>query len=382
MSEVITLCQNLVRYESVEPHITEIFSFIANYLKNCGFEVEEIICSSDNQEKSLPALYAHIGSGKKHLLFNGHLDVVPAGDINKWNYSPFDGKISDGKIFGRGIADMKGGIAAFICAVKEVITQDFSDGKISILLASDEETASVNTTQKALKYLAQKGEKFDFAIVGEPSNPKEIGEEIKIGRRGDIVIRLTSYGTQGHTAYPHLADNPIHHLLDLLHKLTNIKFDDGNDFFAPTNMQITTIDVGNNASNIIPEKAVAQIDIRFNSEQNSEKIINQIKKEINNTQGQFTLETEVIGESFLSPQNHDVMILKKNISDLCQIQPVLSTSGGTSDARFIYKYCPVVEFGLTNATIHKINECERIENIEKLQKIYQAFLVDYFNLKI
>ena len=249
-----------------------------------------------------------------------------------------------------------------------------------MLLSTDEEEPVVNTTQKALEILAERGEKFDFALVGEPSNPEKIGEEIKIGRRGDVILRLTSYGVQGHTAYPHLADNPIHHLVNLLARIQNDVLDNGNDFFSPSSMQVTTFDVGNAASNVIPEKAFAQIDVRFNSEQTSQKIIERVRHHIKETDGHFELSYEVVGESFLSPVTSEIELLKDVIREICQCETVYSTSGGTSDARFVRQYCPVVEFGLTNATIHKIDERESVANLICLQNIYQKFVTAYFTL--
>ena len=275
---------------------------------------------------------------------------------------------------------MKGGVAAFAVAVSSLASEKNLNGRVSLLLSTDEEEPVVNTTQKALEILAARGEKFDFALVGEPSNPEKIGEEIKIGRRGDVILRLTSYGVQGHTAYPHLADNPIHHLVNLLARIQNDVLDKGNDFFSPSSMQVTTFDVGNAASNVIPEKAFAQIDVRFNSEQTSQKIIERVRHHIKETDGHFELSYEVVGESFLSPVTSEIELLKDVIREICQCETVYSTSGGTSDARFVRQYCPVVEFGLTNATIHKIDERESVANLICLQNIYQKFVTAYFTL--
>ncbi len=381
MSELIDLCKKLVCFESVENNTDGVFDFMQTYLQKAGFSVELIYCSSEDGQKSLPALYASIGQGKKHFLFSGHLDVVPAGDSSKWRFSPFAAEIADGVLYGRGIADMKGGVAAFVIAVIDFIKARNFDGQISLLLASDEETASIETTKKTLEILARRGEKFDFSLVGEPSNPNKLGEEIKIGRRGDVVLNITSFGVQGHTAYPHLAENPIHHLLELLNKLKNHKFDVGNEFFGPSTLQITTIDVGNKASNMIPEKAFAQIDVRFNSEQTAQKIISKVQEYIAKTEGRFELKAEIIGEAFLSPKDDNVEKLCAIITEVCGITPEYSTGGGTSDARFVAKYCPVVEFGLTNATIHKLNECEKTEYIEKLKIVYEKFLNSFFDVR-
>lgn len=378
MFEVLKLSSQLVRCGGVGTDIAAVVSMMKKYLDDHGFKTEIIDCY--NEKAKMPALYATIGTGKKHLLFNGHLDVVPAGDAALWSYPPFEAEIHDDVLYGRGIADMKGGVAAFAVAVSSLASEKKLNGRVSLLLSTDEEEPVVNTTQKALEILAERGEKFDFALVGEPSNPEKIGEEIKIGRRGDVILRLTSYGVQGHTAYPHLADNPIHHLVNLLARIQNDVLDNGNDFFSPSSMQVTTFDVGNAASNVIPEKAFAQIDVRFNSEQTSQKIIERVRHHIKETDGHFELSYEVVGESFLSPVTSEIELLKDVIREICQCETVYSTSGGTSDARFVRQYCPVVEFGLTNATIHKIDERESVANLICLQNIYQKFVTAYFTL--
>ena len=378
MFEVLKLSSQLVRCGGVGTDIAAVVSMMKKYLDDHGFKTEIIDCY--NEKAKMPALYATIGTGKKHLLFNGHLDVVPAGDAALWSYPPFEAEIHDDVLYGRGIADMKGGVAAFAVAVSSLASEKKLNGRVSLLLSTDEEEPVVNTTQKALEILAERGEKFDFALVGEPSNPEKIGEEIKIGRRGDVILRLTSYGVQGHTAYPHLADNPIHHLVNLLARIQNDVLDNGNDFFSPSSMQVTTFDVGNAASNVIPEKAFAQIDVRFNSEQTSQKIIERVRHHIKETDGHFELSYEVVGESFLSPVTSEIELLKDVIREICQCETVYSTFGGTSDARFVRQYCPVVEFGLTNATIHKIDERESVANLICLQNIYQKFVTAYFTL--
>ncbi len=377
MSEVLDLCMALVRGGGVGSDVAGAVAVMKKYLDERGFATELLDCRGEDG-RVMSALYATIGSGARHLLFNGHLDVVPAGDERLWRCPPFAAEIHDGVLFGRGISDMKGGAAAFAAAVSKLATAGKLNGRVSLLLSTDEEEPVVNATQKALEILIARGEEFDFALVGEPSNPHELGEEIKIGRRGDVILRLTSYGVQGHTAYPQLADNPIHHLVSLLTVLQADKLDHGNDYFGPSTLQVTTFDVGNPASNVIPEKAFAQIDIRFNSEQTSQKIIDRVKRRIAAAQGRFELKAEVVGESFLSPVTAETELLKKIVGEVCGREPVYSTSGGTSDARFVCRYCPVAEFGLTNATIHKVNECETIANIEKLEEIYQKFVSAYF----
>lgn len=369
MSEVLDLCVELVRRRAVD----DAMGFMRAYLAQNGFVTEIINCKAADG-KSLPALYATAGSGGRHLLFNGHLDVVPSGDADLWQYPPFAAEIHDGFLYGRGVADMKGGAAAFAAAAAEMLRGGLQEGRLSLLFSTDEEEPLVDTTEKALAFLTARGEKFDFALVGEPSNPQQLGEEIKIGRRGDVVLRLICNGKQGHTAYPHLADNPVHHLTALLTAVLSDRLDEGNAYFDPSTVQVTTFDVGNTASNVIPAQARAQLDIRFNNEQTSQKIIERMKRHMKASAGRFELESEVVGESFLSPVTAEVDLLKQIVTEICGREPVYSTSGGTSDARFVRRYCPVVEFGLTNSTIHQVNERESLAYIEGLEKIYRRFI--------
>lgn len=377
MSDTISLCQKLVQFKSDENNNSEALAFLASYLRNLGFRTR-ILKYTNADGNEVENLHAEIGEGKKNLLYVGHMDVVPAGDIKAWTYPPFAAVIKDGVLYGRGIADMKGGTACFASACKEFLADNKFDGSITFIISGDEEEPLVNGTLKMLEQLTAEGKKYDFCLVGEPSNPNNIGDEIKVGRRGDVVLRITSHGKQGHTAYPHLAVNPIHNLVALLDKMQKDKLDNGNEFFEPSTMQITTFDVGNKASNVVPAKAFAQIDIRFNSNHTSKSIIEWAKKHIAESEGEFELETEIVGESFLSKIDDNIEILKEAIEQETGLVPAFSTGGGTSDARFIKDYCPVVEFGLTNKSIHKVNEAETIENIEKLQQIFKKFLGRYF----
>lgn len=377
MSDVISLCQKLVQFKTDENNNLEALNFLASYLQNLGFKTR-ILKYADAKGVEVDNLHAEIGEGTKKLLYAGHMDVVPAGDLKAWNHPPYAAVVTDGVLFGRGIADMKGGTACFASACKEFLAENKFDGSITLIISGDEEEPVVNGTQQLMKQLTAEGKKYDFCIVGEPSNPENIGDEIKVGRRGDVVLRITSIGQQGHTAYPHLAVNPIHNLVMLLSRMQSDKLDDGNEFFGPSTLQVTTFDVGNKASNIVPASAYAQIDIRFNSNHSSKSIIEWAEKHIAASEGEFVLETEVVGESFLSKIDHNVEMLKEIIHQETGYTPAYSTNGGTSDARFIKDYCQVVEFGLTNKSIHKINEAETVENIEKLQSIFKKFLLRYF----
>ena len=378
MSEVINLCQELVRFQSVEENVEEAMSFLQKYLQNIGFSTRLMFFDTNNK-KRIPGLCATYGKGSPHLLFSGHIDVVTPGNVSAWKYPPFEAHIEDEILYGRGIADMKGGIACFIKACKDFIATNNFSGKITLIISGDEENPIIEGSQRILETLNDEGEKFDFALVGEPSNPKTMSDEIKIGRRGDIVLNITSYGQLGHTAYADKSSNPIYNLTNLLYTLQNDKLDNGNAYFAPSMLHITTIDVNNCASNVVPNLAHARVDIRFNSEHTYNDIENWVNEHIKKITGSFKIEYEYIGESFLSPINEHTEKLKQIIVKHTGFSPKYSTSGGTSDARYIKDYCPVIEYGLTNSTIHKVNECENISNIELLYKIYRDFLTDFFN---
>lgn len=376
MSEALELCRELVRFKTDENNVGPALEYLLSVLKKAGFSGKITDIDAPGGQK-VGNLFATAGSGGRHLLFSGHMDVVPAGDFSGWKYPPFDAVVVDGVLYGRGIADMKGGTACFAAAAKKYLASGGA-GRISLLISGDEEEPLVDGTDKMLERLSARGEKFDFCLVGEPSNPRRIGEEIKIGRRGDIVLKITSYGEAGHTAYPHLAVNPIHNLVTLLAELTRSPLDNGNEFFDPSTLQITTVDVGNPASNVIPAEAFAQIDIRFNSSHSGTSIVRWVEEIISRAPGRFKLDYEIAGEAFLSKISPDVEKLSAAVRKVSGIQPEYSTKGGTSDARFVKKYCPVVEFGLTNGSIHKTNECETVENIEKLTNIYFEFIKSFF----
>lgn len=377
MSEILELCQKLVQFPSVEGNVESILLFLKECLEKIGFSAR-LMVFDNGKGKKVANLCASYGSGKPHFLFAGHADVVTAGDLSVWKHSPFEAKIEDSILYGRGIADMKGGIACFIQACKDFIAKEDFSGKITIIVSGDEEDPIVEGTHKILETLHDEGEKFDFALVGEPSNPRTMGDEIKIGRRGDIVLHILSFGQQGHTAYADSLSNPVYNLVNLLYKLQNDKLDEGNAYFAPSLLHITTIDVGNSASNIVPEVARATVDIRFNSLHTYADIEIWVNKNIGCVEGNFDVEYEYIGESFLSSVDENVEKLKKVVAKYAGKEPKYSTSGGTSDARFIKNYCSVVEYGLTNSTIHKVNEHESLLNIEILYNVYKDFLREFF----
>lgn len=377
MSEVVELCQKLIQFPSHDGQIEDIMAFLQEYFNQNHFDTHLMRFKADDG-KSVPSLCASYGEGKPHLLFVGHADVVSAGLVSSWKHRPFDAVIDNGILYGRGISDMKGGIACFARACIDFVSDENFRGKITIVISGDEEEPIVEGTNKVLQELHQNREVFDFALVGEPSNPKTMGDEIKVGRKGDMVLRILSCGQQGHTAYTESLNNPVYNLINLLYHMQNDKLDDGNSYFNPSFMHVTTFDVQNLASNVVPAEARATVDIRFNSEQSFESIEKWIDKHVQQVSGDFKIEKEYVGNSFLSKIDDNIFCLQKIVEKNTGHLPQYSTAGGTSDARFVSKYCPVAEYGLTNSTIHKVNECERVENIELLYKIYKDFLYAFF----
>ncbi|MEE6207592.1 MAG: succinyl-diaminopimelate desuccinylase [Alphaproteobacteria bacterium] len=379
MAEVIDLCRKLVKFRSFDGNTKEIIDFLQEYSEQCGFKAREL--TFEHNGKTVVNLCASYGEGRPHLLFAGHIDVVPAGDEKLWQQPPFDAVIKDDIFYGRGIADMKGGAACFIVACKDFIKDNKFAGKITIILSGDEEEPVVEGTRRIMEQLHHEGEKFDFVLVGEPSNPQTMGDEIKVGRRGDIVLHITSHGQSGHTAYAPAESNAARNLINLLYAMQNDSLDAGNKFFGPSTMHVTTFDVGNGATNVVPNTAKATIDIRFNSEHTYKDIEAWCNRHISRTEGKFDVTPEYIGESFLSPIDDNIKALQKIIAEHTGKKPAYSTAGGTSDARFVKNYCPVVEYGLTNGTIHKVNECESVKNIETLYDIDKEFLRFFFGIE-
>ncbi|WP_181577715.1 succinyl-diaminopimelate desuccinylase [Candidatus Liberibacter asiaticus] len=373
----------LIKCPSVTPQDGGAFFILVNTLKLLGFSIEE----KDFQTKNtsiVKNLYARFGTEAPHLMFAGHIDVVPPGDFNHWTYPPFSATIAEGKIYGRGIVDMKGSIACFIAAVARFIPKYKNFGSISLLITGDEEGPAINGTKKMLSWIEKKGEKWDACIVGEPTCNHIIGDTIKIGRRGSLSGEITIHGKQGHVAYPHLTENPIRGLIPLLHQLTNIGFDTGHTTFSPTNMEITTIDVGNPSKNVIPAQVKMSFNIRFNDLWNEKTLKEEIRSRlIKGIQNVPKLSHTVHFSSPVSPVflTHDrklTSLLSKSIYNTTGNIPLLSTSGGTSDARFIKDYCPVIEFGLVGRTMHALNENASLQDLEDLTCIYENFLQNWF----
>ncbi|WP_417692795.1 succinyl-diaminopimelate desuccinylase [Roseibium sp.] len=386
LSAAVEIARDLIRCPSVTPVEGGALAFLDKLLTARGFTVERPVFS-DEDTPDVENLFATIGSGAPHFVFAGHTDVVPAGQETDWQYGPFEGEISEGVLFGRGAVDMKGGIASFAAAALAFLDNHGDDftGTISFLITGDEEGPAVNGTSKLLQWADEQGYRFDACIVGEPTNPDQLGDAIKVGRRGSLSGIVTVKGTQGHAAYPHLADNPIPGLMKLMTALDAVIFDDGNDRFQPTNLEIVTFDVGNTAFNVIPARAEARFNVRFNDEWSLDSLKLKIQ-EILGSAATEDLKWDIAfrrdgSDSFLTRDE----VLIKALSEAVEAEtgrcPELSTGGGTSDARFIKDYCPVVEFGLVGQTMHKIDECTPVKDLDELAAIYGRFLESYFASK-
>ncbi len=390
LSRSAEILRELIRCPSVTPQEGGALTYMENELTRLGFCVERVTFSDENTP-DVENLYARLGSKAPHIMFAGHTDVVPIGNADDWSSEAFSGEVKDGVMFGRGAVDMKGGIACFLGAVEAYLTNNKLDGSISFLITGDEEGPSVNGTDKLLKWAAEKGEIWDACIVGEPSNPNAIGDVIKNGRRGSLSGRITVNGVQGHAAYPHLSDNPVNGMIDLLNALLETPFDEGTQMFQPTNLEVTSVDVGNAATNVIAAKATAGFNIRFNDLWTGDTVKQEIKRRLeegaksaiirNGKDTPVDFEIEWIGRVshvFLTKDDTLIDTLSEAIKSVIGKTPELSTGGGTSDARFIKDYCPVVEFGLVGQTMHQVDERTALSDVEKLTAVYQKFLENYF----
>ncbi|WP_298960481.1 succinyl-diaminopimelate desuccinylase [uncultured Roseibium sp.] len=382
-STAVTIAQDLIRCPSVTPAEGGALTTLENLLASAGFEVTRVTFQ-DEDTPDVENLFATIGSGKPHFVFAGHTDVVPAGAENDWSHGPFAGTIQDGVLFGRGAVDMKGGIAAFAAAAIDLVQELGTDfgGTISLLITGDEEGPAVNGTVKLLEWAKAEGHEFDACIVGEPTNPAKLGDAIKVGRRGSLSGIVTVAGTQGHAAYPHLADNPIPGLVQLLAALDALVLDEGNERFQPSNLEVVTVDVGNPAFNVIPARAEARFNIRYNDEWTLSTLQARVRETLESVDlGSLKLDLifkRDASESFLTRDEKLIADLSDAVRKETGQVPELSTGGGTSDARFIKNYCPVVEFGLVGQTMHKVDECVAVSDLDQLTAIYKRFLVSYF----
>jgi len=372
----VQLLQQLIRCPSVTPAEAGTFAIAEAALKSLGFAVERLRFEG-NGSYPVDNLFATRGTGSPHLLFNGHLDVVPPGDRSLWAHDPFGGEIADGMIYGRGAADMKSGVAAFIAALTDAPT----NAHISLALTADEEADGINGTVRILDWARAQGHRFDFAIVGEPSATARPGDSIKIGRRGSLNGSIVVTGVQGHVAYPHKAHNPIPAAASIISALSG-ELDDGNERFPPSNLEFTSVDVGNSVTNVIPATVRLRFNVRYNDRWTPESLKAAIREGLSNVDVEGAqVAFEVAGtpsRSFLSPTSGAVDTLIASIEAETGSKPELSTAGGTSDARFVAQYCPVVEFGLPGSTMHKADESVAVEDVRRLSALYAAFLARYF----
>ncbi|NQU59085.1 MAG: succinyl-diaminopimelate desuccinylase [Rhodospirillales bacterium] len=380
----LNLSQALIRCPSITPEDAGALDVLKAALSEIGFTCHRLPFSEAGTP-DVDNLYARIGTGSPNFCFAGHTDVVPIGNRDDWSIDPFGGQVREGVLYGRGTSDMKCAIACFAAATARFLARhgDHFKGSISFLITGDEEGPAINGTPKVLGWMTEQGEAIDACLVGEPTNVTVLGDTIKIGRRGSMNGHLIVYGTQGHAAYPHLADNPVPVMLKMLSAIDDQHLDEGSDHFPPSNLEITTVDVGNPATNVIPAKAEAGFNIRFNDlhmglglEQKFRQIVELIAAEKDTRYG---LEFSISGESFLTPPGPLSQIIGQAAKDVTGRMPGLSTSGGTSDARFIKDFCPVVEFGLINATAHKVDENAAVKDILALTDVYDAVLEGYFS---
>ncbi|MDC1087452.1 succinyl-diaminopimelate desuccinylase, partial [Alphaproteobacteria bacterium] len=374
MSEIINavdLTSKLIRCESITPKSAGAIELLISYLEPLGFKCEKINFGEGIEK--VENLYARFGTKGPNICFAGHVDVVPTGDIEKWSIDPFGGEIKQGKIWGRGAADMKSGIAAFLSSVSYFLSKekDFEKiGSISFLITSDEEGKAINGTKKVVEWLEEKQEKITACIVGEPTNVSEMGDTIKVGRRGSFTGSLKVKGVQGHVGYPHLADNPINSLIKMLEPFVKIYLDEGTENFQPSSVMVTSVDVNNNASNVIPGEVSAAFNIRFNNLHTINSLKAMLKNQFNKITQNYEFDYYCNAEPFLTSDEFLKTTIEKAIKSVVKINPKQSTSGGTSDARFISKICPVIEFGLVGKTMHKIDENVDVDDITKLVSIY------------
>ncbi|MET0605786.1 MAG: succinyl-diaminopimelate desuccinylase [Beijerinckiaceae bacterium] len=382
VGDALSIAQGLIRCPSITPHEGGALAFLASVLLANGFACERVRFSEPGTP-DIDNLYAKIGEGRPCLLFAGHTDVVPPGDEQRWSHPPFSADVANGVLYGRGAVDMKGGIAAFVAAAIDYVkTQGVSRGAIAFLVTGDEEGPAVNGTVKLLQWAHERGERFDHCILGEPTNPATLSDMIKIGRRGSLTGRITVHGKQGHVGYPHLADNPIRGMTKLLIALQDQALDDGTQHFQASNLEFSSVDVGNPSANVIPGEAHAIFNIRFNDRWTHASLEDEIRLRCERAAGnsvRFTLTFDRSNSpAFLTKPGHFVETVARAVEAETGKRPQLSTTGGTSDARFIKDYCDVIEYGLVGQTMHQIDERVSVSDLEGLARIYRRIIGEYF----
>ena len=384
-AEPLDLAQSLIRCPSVTPEDAGALEVLQTVLNGFGFECHRLVFSQ-NDTPDVANLYARWGRGSPNFCFAGHTDVVPVGNRAAWSVDPFGGEVIDGKLYGRGAVDMKGAIACFAAAATRFLAAFGKElkGSISLLITGDEEGPAVNGTAKVLRWMAERGETIDACLVGEPTSAKTLGDTVKIGRRGSLTAYLKVHGVQGHTAYPHLADNPIPKLIRMLDVLVSTPLDSGTEHFQPSTLAVTTIDVRNPAPNVVPAAGRATINIRFNDLHSGKSLTERLRRTFDKVRdemgGDYELSVEVSGEAFVCPPGPVADLVASAIEERLGTRPELNTAGGTSDARFIHHICPVAEFGLPGPTMHKVDECVSLADLDTLTAIYGDVLERYFHL--
>jgi succinyl-diaminopimelate desuccinylase len=370
----VDLAQEFIEFDTTTPKDNGMQSRMISYLKKAGFTIHPL------PFEGIQNFYARLGNSSPVFCFAGHTDVVPSGPEESWTTPPFSGKIRENNLFGRGAADMKGALAAMVSAVSEFLKESpLQKGSIVFLITGDEEGAAIHGTAKVMEWLREKGEKMDFCLVGEPTSNLRVGDQIKNGRRGSINGRLTLYGIQGHVAYPHLAKNPLHEGLDILKELAGLQFDRGNSFFDPTRLALTNIQGGTGTDNVTPDRVEIRFNIRFGTASTFSSIKEKIEKLLKASGQKFSVEFTLSGEAFLSEKGRLIESMIQSVQEETGITPELSTSGGTSDARFIApEGIEVAELGLKNETIHKIDEHVSLADLAALSKIYKKILNKIF----
>ncbi len=370
LTDPLPLAQSLIRCASVTPADGGAQDALSDMLGRLGFTIHRL------RFGDIENVFARLGTGGPHICFAGHTDVVPVGAAN-WRSDPFGGDVRNGVLYGRGACDMKGAIAAFVSGVAQHLEKGAPKGSISFLITGDEEGPATDGTVKVLEWMRANGQIPDFCLVGEPTCPVKLGDMVKIGRRGSVNMTIEVHGTQGHVAYPHRADNPVHRLIRVLDALTSAPIDAGTDWFEPSSLQVVSVDVGNSATNIIPSSARAALNIRFNDAHSGASLTAWVRATVARYADRFDLESSVSGESFITKPGPVVDILRDAIAGATGINPKLDTGGGTSDARFIANYCPVAEFGLVGTTMHQVDECVPVAELRDLAKIYRDIVAAF-----
>ena len=375
-SQAVLLAQRLVQCPSVTPREGGALDLLEAELTAMGCACTRL--PFGEAEERVDNLFARWGTGGPHFAFAGHTDVVPPGNTAAWTHDPFSGEIVDGRLHGRGAADMKGGVAAFVAATARFLETPPQQGSISFLITGDEEGDAINGTTRMVDWVRDNDQVPDMCLVGEPTNVSEMGDVIKNGRRGSLSCKLTVTGIQGHVAYPHLADNPLTHLLAMLAPVNGCELDGGTEFFDPSTANVTSIDVGNKAGNVIPASATAQFNIRFNTEHSADSLIGWLEEHFDRVGGTWEAHWKATAHPFLTPPGQLTDMIADAAEKIVGRRPKLSTNGGTSDARFITNICPVAEFGLVGRTMHKIDEQVAVEDIQSLTDIYTHILNSFF----